>query len=498
MSDAYILSIDQGTASSRAIIYDGGGKPVAQHRTAHRQIYPEPGWVSHDPAEIYHNVEQAAYRAVEASGALASQIAAVGITNQRETLVAWDADTGEPVCDAVVWLCNRSADICARALADGMESEIRAKTGLLVDPYFSATKLRWILDNVPRAAELAAKGRLLAGTVDCWLVWKLSGGKAHVTDYSNASRTMLFNIHTLKWDEELLRYFGVPRGVLPEVVPSSGIAAYTDESIFGAGIPITGIAGDQSAALFGQTCFAEGDMKNTYGTGCFILKNIGEKPVLSENRLLTTIAWSIGGKTTYALEGSIFNAGAAVEWLIGKAKLAVGVGEIQSICESTPDTGDVYFVPAFAGLGAPHWDMSARGSIFGMTLSAGKNEIVRAAMEAIAFQCRDVVAAADAEAGAGALTRRLRVDGGVSASDFLMQFQADILGILVERPRDLETTALGAAYLAGLGAGVYGNLANIASRREIGAVFHPSKDAAWSGERYARWRKAVEKAKGWA
>ena len=496
MDSSYILSIDQGTTSSRVILYDGGGKPVSSYRLPHRQIYPEPGWVSHDPAEIYRNVQECAYKAIEAAGISASQIAAIGITNQRETLVAWDKLTGEPVCDAIVWQCSRTADICKRVISEGMEDEIRGKTGLLVDPYFSATKIRWTLDNVPQAQELAAKGRLLAGTMDCWLIWRLSGGKTHATDFTNASRTMLFNINTLKWDEELLRYFGIPREILPEVVTSSGVAAYTDESVFGAKIPIAGVAGDQHAALFGQTCFGEGDMKNTYGTGCFILKNIGDKPVRSKNKLLTTIAWHIGGKVTYALEGSIFNAGAAIEWMIRKAGLAGGVDEIQSICEATPDTGDVYFVPAFTGLGAPYWDMYARGSILGMTLSTGRNEIVRAVMESVAFQSRDVIAVMDAEASATAT--RLRVDGGVSGSGFLMQFQADILGILVERPKDVETTALGASYLAGLGVGVYGDLGKIAASREPGAVYHPGKDADWSRERYARWTKAVEKAKGWA
>ncbi|MDR1558650.1 MAG: glycerol kinase GlpK [Clostridiales bacterium] len=496
MSEKYILAFDQGTTSSRAILFNKNGEAAGQWQRPHEQIYPEPGWVSHNPKEIFFNIVECAKRAMESVGASPVDIAAIGITNQRETLVAWDKRNGEPACDAIVWQCRRTADLCRQARTDGMEDALRRKTGLLIDPYFSATKIRWTLDNIPRARALLEEGNLIAGTIDSWLIWNLTGGARHVTDYTNASRTMLFNIHTLKWDEELLDYFKIPVDIMPEVIPSNGYIGATRKEHFGEEIPITGVAGDQHAALFGQTCFNTGDVKNTYGTGCFILKNIGEQPIISSKKLLTTIAWHIDGQTVYAMEGSIFNAGAAVEWMMKEARLADDVNEINEICDDTPDTQGVYMTPAFSGLGAPFWDMDARGIICGLSLSSNRKHIVRAVMESIAFQSKAVIDAMEDETGLP--MSRLRVDGGVSKSRFVMQFQSDILNIPVERPKVTETTALGAAYLAGLAVGFYKDLEDISRNHIMDEIYEPAMDGAVREERYRMWLKAVERAKDWA
>ncbi len=485
----YILSVDQGTTSTRAILFDRTGGLVAQSQIPHKQILSTEGHVSHDAEEIFENVVTVCKSALINAGTDISQVAAIGLTNQRETLVAWDKETGKPICPAIVWQCRRTADICKQMKDDGMETPVRNKTGLVVDPYFSATKIKWIKDHYPDKP-------FLAGTIDSYLIYRLTGGKMHVTDYTNASRTMLFNINTLRWDDELLKYFDIDENILPQVVPSSGIIAHTHKDIFGISVPISGVAGDQHAALFGQTCFLPGDMKNTFGTGCFILKNIGSQPIISENRLLTTIAWHIGGKTTYALEGSIMSAGAAVEWLVRELQIVADVHELNDICNNTPSTAGVYFVPAFTGLGAPYWDMYARGTICGMMLSTNRHHIVRAVMEAIAFQSRDVIETMDRDTDVG--ITKLRVDGGISRSAFAMQFQSDILNIPVERPRITETTALGAAYLAGLGVGFYESTDAIIKQREIDAVYNPAMSREQSDLCYKNWLKAVERARGWA
>jgi glycerol kinase len=480
----YILSFDQGTTSTRAVVFDRSGAAVASDVRGHQQIYPNPGWVSHNPEEIYFNVLETGRRALEAAGIDKTQLAGIGITNQRETLVVWDSRTGEPVCDAIVWQCKRTSDICRRIVADGFESTIRRKTGLVADPYFTATKLKWVLENIPAAR--SAKGKLLAGTMDSYITWRLTG--RHVTDYTNASRTMLFNRHELKWDAEILDYFGIPAELLPRVISSSEAAGVAEA--FGA--PVAGIAGDQHAALFGQTCFETGDIKNTYGTGCFVLKNIGQTPIITEGGLLTTIAWNIGGKTTYALEGSVFSAGAAIQWLINEMRLVDDVRELNDICNTQPDTEGVYFVPAFTGLGAPRWDMDARGVLCGLSLYSNKKHIVRALMESIAYQSKEVMDYMNAESGAAGGV--LRVDGGVSSSDFLMQFQADISGITVERPANIETTALGAAYLAGLATGFWSGLDELKAQRRLGTVFVPGMPAEVCQRKYEGWLKAVQKA----
>ena len=495
MGGKYILAFDQGTTSSRAILFNKNGEIAGQHQRAHEQIYPKAGWVSHNPKEIFFNIVECTKQAMLKAGVTPGDIVAIGITNQRETLVAWNRKTGEPVCDAIVWQCRRTADICRRAISDGMEGVVRQKTGLLIDPYFSATKIRWILDNIPQAQTLASEGNLLAGTIDSYLIWNLTGGRRNVTDYTNASRTMLFNINTLKWDDDLLAYFNIPVHILPEVIPSSGFIGNTIKSIFGEEIPIAGVAGDQHAALFGQACFNAGDVKNTYGTGCFILKNIGSTPVISRNKLLTTIAWHINGQAVYALEGSIFNAGAAVEWLIKEAKLADSIREINDICDSVPDTQGVYMAPAFSGLGAPYWDMYARGVICGLSLSSNRGHIVRAVMESIAYQSKDVIGVMEDETGIP--VNSLRVDGGVTNSNFVMQFQSDILSIPVERSKVTEITALGAAYLAGLAVNLYSGYEEILNNRVVGAVYEPTMNQAVMKEKYMMWLKAVERAKGW-
>ncbi|MCL2421450.1 MAG: glycerol kinase GlpK [Defluviitaleaceae bacterium] len=490
----YILAIDQGTTSTRAVVFDKKGNPLGTARKPHQQIFPQAGWVSHDAEEIFINTIEIAQGAIEKARVSRQDLAAIGITNQRETLVLWDVRTGKPVCDAIVWQCRRSADICAQMEKDGMAGLIRERTGLLIDPYFTATKIKWALDNIPSVRPLMAQGYLRAGTIDSYLIFRLTKGKSHITDYTNAARTMLFDIVKGCWDDDILRYLGIDQGILPQVVSSSGVVAHTDVEYFD--VPIAGIAGDQHAALFGQADINPGDAKNTYGTGCFLLKNIGDEAVINkDSRLLTTIAWHINGKTTYALEGGVFNAGSAVEWLMRELKLTADVQEINEICANTPDTDGAYFVPAFSGLGAPYWDMYARGTLCGLSLSTGKNHIVRAVMESIAFQSRDLIDHMNEIAGLP-LTQ-LQVDGGVSKSDFTMQFQADLLGIPVERPSYTETTVLGACYLAALGVGWFTDLEDIARSRVVDRVFVPSAPRNEMEQRYRMWKNAVKRAEGW-
>lgn len=497
MEKRYILALDQGTTSSRAILFDRAGCIVAAAQKEFTQIYPQPGWVEHDALEIWAAQSQVAREAVAKAGADPREIAALGITNQRETTVVWDRRTGQPVHNAIVWQCRRTAAICDELKAvPGMEEYIRENTGLVIDAYFSATKLKWILDNVEGARARAEAGDLLFGTVDTWLIWNLTGGKVHVTDYSNASRTMLFNIHTLDWDEKILARLEIPRSMLPEVRPSSAVYGYTALDILGAELPIAGAAGDQQAALFGQTCFQSGMAKNTYGTGCFMLMHTGQKPVPSNNGLLTTIAWGIGGRVEYALEGSIFIAGAAVQWLRDELRIVKSAGETRELAEKVPDSNGVYVVPAFVGLGAPYWDMYARGAIVGLTRGARAEHIVRATLEAIAYQTRDVLEAMQQDAGLK--LRLLKVDGGAAANDFLMQFQADILDVPVERPQTVETTALGAAYLAGLAAGFWSGQEDVAANWLLDRRFEPRMAAAERDKLYRGWRKAVERARAWA
>ncbi len=496
MKKRYILSLDQGTTSSRAVIFDrDAGKILAMKSKALRQIYPNPGWVEHDPEEIWQGQLEVLREVLKDTGILPSQVACIGITNQRETVVVWDRNSGKPVYNAIVWQCRRTAHDCNQLKVDGLQEIIQDKTGLVIDAYFSGTKIKWILDNVEGAGQKAARGELLAGTVDTWLIWKLTGGKVHVTDYSNASRTMLFNIGELQWDAELLNELGVPRCMLPEVVPSSGIVGETDPEILGVGLPISGIAGDQQAALFGQVCFEEGTAKNTYGTGCFILMNTGNRLVKSKNNLLTTISWFMNGKAEYALEGSVFNAGSSIQWLRDELKLIDSAAQSDIEAEKVQDTGGVYVVPAFTGLGAPYWDMFARGTIIGLTRGTRREHIIRATLEAIAYQSRDVFEVMKLDSGIE--LKELKVDGGASVSPFLMQFQADILDITVKRPVITETTALGAAYLAGLGVGLWGSREEICSEWVLDKAFSPSMDRGVRDFKYSCWKKAVERSMRW-
>ena len=487
----FILALDQGTTSSRAILFDQSGAIRGRAQKEFRQIFPQPGWVEHDPLEIWTTQRDVAFEALASAGVDAGEIAAIGITNQRETTIIWDRKTGVPIHNAIVWQDRRTAAMCEKLTADGRDAMIRQRTGLVVDAYFSATKLAWILDNVPGARARAEAGELAFGTVDSWLVWNLTGGAEHVTDASNASRTLLFNIHTGEWDDELLTLFDVPRAMLPRVTGSSGIAGET--GIFQKPIPIAGIAGDQQAALFGQACLSEGMAKNTYGTGCFMLMNTGPRAVASANRLLTTVAWRIGGEIEYALEGSVFIAGAVVQWLRDGLGVIRSSGEVEALATSVPDSGGVHFVPAFAGLGAPHWDPHARGLICGLTRGTTAAHIARAAVESIAFQTADVLDAMEKDAGirlAG-----LRVDGGASLNDFLMQFQTDLLGVPIERPQISETTALGAAYLAGLAAGFWKSRAEIGRHWRVAKRFEPRMGVAQRDGLRADWRKALERAR---
>jgi glycerol kinase len=493
----YIIALDQGTTSSRAIIFDETGTPRATASKEFRQIYPNPGWVEHDPEEIWASQIEVAGSALEKAGIEASAVAAIGITNQRETTVVWDSKTGTPVTNAIVWQCRRTAAICDDMKARGLENAVRSKTGLVIDAYFSGTKLKWILDNVDGARDAAARGDLAFGTIDTWLVHKLSGGTAHVTDYSNASRTMLFNINELKWDDELLDELGVPSRVLPEVMPSSAVYSETAPDVFfGESIPIAGIAGDQQAALFGQACFEDGLAKNTYGTGCFALMNIGRKPIASQNGLVTTIAWGIDDYVEYALEGSIFIAGAAIQWLRDELKMIGDAAESETLARSVPDNGGVYFVPAFVGLGAPYWDMYARGTIVGLTRGSNRGHLARATLESLCYQTRDVFECIKADSGRP--LDEVKVDGGAIGNDLLMQIQSDILGIPVIRPETVETTALGAAYLAGLAVGYWQNQDEIAANWREEARFTPQIEDAERERLYTQWKRAVECAKGWA
>lgn len=489
----YILALDQGTTSSRAIVFDRHGGIVATAQQEFRQIFPKPGWVEHDAQEIWATQSNVAAQAILKAGLTATDIATIGITNQRETTVVWDRATGQPICNAIVWQDRRTAPACDRLKDRRLAPMIRRKTGLVLDAYFSGTKLQWILNHVPDAKARARAGELAFGTIDSWLVWNLTGGQRHVTDPSNASRTMLFNIHTGDWDDELLRLFAVSRAMLPEVRSSSEVHGET--TLFGGTIPIAGIAGDQQAALFGQACTRPGMVKNTYGTGCFMLMHTGEKPVPSRNNLLTTVAWRIGGRTEYALEGSIFIAGAVVQWLRDGLKIISSSGEVESLAAQVTDNGGVYLVPAFAGLGAPHWDQYARGAILGLTRGTTRAHLARAALEGIAYQVHDVLRAMESDAKIR--LRELRVDGGACANNVLMQFQADVLGVPVVRPRVAETTALGAAYLAGLGVGFWKDQREIAAQWQADRQFVPAAKASVRKKLLAGWNKALHRAKRW-
>jgi len=491
----YILALDQGTTSSRGIIFNHDGKILGSMNQEFEQIYPKAGWVEHNPLDIWNSQLQVAKGIIAKTGISPQEIAAIGITNQRETALVWDRQTGEPIYNAVVWQCRRTAPICDELKAKGWVDRIRQKTGLVIDAYFSGTKIKWILDHVEGAREKAKNGDLLFGNVDSWLIWNLTKGQTHVTDFTNASRTMLFNIHRLDWDQEILDELEIPRSMLPTVKPSSYVYGHTDPSIFGVEIPIAGIAGDQQAALFGQACYEPGMAKNTYGTGCFMLMNTGERAVPSQNGLLTTIAWGVNGKIEYALEGSIFIAGAVVQWLRDELKLIENAPQSEEYAIKVKDTNGVYLVPAFVGLGAPYWDMYARGAIVGLTRGAKKEHIIRAALEAIAYQTRDVLEAMEKDSGIKLST--LKVDGGAVKNNFLMQFQSDILGVPVERPEINETTALGAAYLAGLAVGYWSSKEEISGKWAMERKFAPEMDAEEKEKLFARWKRAVERALKW-
>ena len=492
----YVLALDQGTTSSRAILFDRTGRIVANEAHEFTQHFPQPGWVEHDPNEIWDSQLRALRGVVSQAGIGFDQIAAIGITNQRETTVVWDRGSGEPIYPAIVWQSRQTVPICEDLKSRGLESLFRERTGLVIDAYFSGTKVRWILDQIPGAQERAERGELAFGTIDSWLIYKLSGGRVHATDFSNASRTLLYDVFKLRWDPELLDALQVPPAMMPEVRDSSGILGETDPALLdGVSLPISGVAGDQQAALFGQACFTPGDAKNTYGTGCFILMNTGSEARRSESGLLTTIAWGIGGRVEYALEGSIFVAGAAVQWLRDQLRLIEHASDSDAIARSVEDTGGVYLVPAFTGLGAPYWDPQARGVLVGLTRGSSRAHIVRATLEAIAYQTRDVLECFEHDTGLQA--HELQVDGGATANEFLMQFQADILGIPVRRPQVAETTALGAAYLAGLAVGFWETRAEIAENWQEDRRFEPQLEQARRDELYAGWRRAVERSRGW-
>ena len=492
----YIMALDAGTTSNRCILFDEAGNICSMAQKEFRQFFPNPGWVEHDANEIWSTQLGVAVEAMNRINAKPQDIAGIGITNQRETAIVWNKETGEPVYNAIVWQCRRTADIADELKAKGLEEAFRQKTGLIIDAYFSATKIKWILDHVEGARELAEEGKLLFGTVETWLIWKFTKGQVHVTDYSNASRTMLFNINTLEWDEEILAELDIPKSMLPTPMPSSCVYGYTDPSFLGAAIPIAGAAGDQQAALFGQTCFNEGEAKNTYGTGCFLLMNTGEKPVFSKNGLVTTIAWGLDGKVNYALEGSIFVAGAAIQWLRDGMKMIDSAMDSEYMATKVKGTHGCYVVPAFTGLGAPHWDQYARGTIVGITRGTNKNHIIRATLESIALQVCDVIDAMKADAGIE--IRSLRVDGGASANNFLMQFQADMLDAPVNRPACVESTAMGAAYLAGLAVGYWENKEAVVKNQQLDRVFTPNMDPEERRAKRKGWNKAVKYAYGWA
>ena len=494
----YIMAIDAGTTSNRCILFDRDGRICSMAQREFTQYFPKPGWVEHDAEEIWQTQLAACREAMEGIGATAEEIAAIGITNQRETVVVWDRRTGRPICRAIVWQCRRTADeIKAIKERDpGVEETLHRKTGLKLDPYFSGTKLRWILDNIDGAADMARRGELCFGTVDSWLVYRLTNGRVHVTDCSNASRTLLYNINTLEWDSELCGLLGVPLSMLPEVRPSSYVYGETDKELFGAPIKISGIAGDQQAALFGQTCFRDGDAKNTYGTGCFMLANTGSRPTFSDHELLTTIAWGIGEKVTYALEGSVYVAGAAVQWLRDELKLVDNAAETEYFASQVKDSNGCYVVPAFTGLGAPYWDAYARGMITGLTRGVNKNHIIRATLESMAFQTYDVLHAMEQDMG-GSL-KSLKVDGGASKNNLLMQFQADIINKSVLRPECVETTAMGAAYLAGLAVGFWNGMEEIMNKQKTDREFTPGMTDADRRDKLGGWHRAVSAALGWS
>jgi glycerol kinase len=496
MPSGFVLALDQGTTGSTALVVDVEGLVRARGYAEVSQHYPQPGWVEHDPEELWTTVERAATQALKAAGLSGDDVAAVGITNQRETTIVWDRATSAPIYRAIVWQCRRTARACDRLRAAGHEPIVRERTGLVLDAYFSGTKIAWILDHVPDARRRAARGQLAFGTVDSWLLWKLTRGRVHATDVSNASRTLCLDLARVEWDDRMCALLDVPREVLPDIVDSSGVCGETAElGWLPRGVPIAGIAGDQQAALFGQACFKPGDAKNTYGTGCFALINTGANPVLSSHGLLTTIAWRIAGRTIYALEGAVFVAGAAVQWLRDGLGIIAEAAETEALAGSVPDTGGVYFVPAFVGLGAPYWDQHARGTIVGLTRGTTRSHLARAALEAIAFQSRDVLDAMVADAKAN--VARLKVDGGAVANGFLCQFQADVLDTPVDRPAVIETTGLGAAYLAGLGAGFWRSLDAVAERHAVERTFTPAMPAAQRTERYENWKRAVERSREW-
>ena len=493
---SYIMALDAGTTSNRCILFNKAGEICSVAQKEFAQYYPRPGWVEHDANEIWATQLGVALSAMNKVGARAEDIAAIGITNQRETTIVWDKETGEPICHAIVWQCRRTSEYCDELKARGLTEKFRQKTGLIIDAYFSATKLKWILDHIPGARERAERGELLFGTVETWLIWKLTCGKLHVTDYTNASRTMMFNIHTLEWDDEILQELNIPKCMLPKPVPSSGFYEYADPMHFGGEIKIAGAAGDQQAALFGQTCFQPGEAKNTYGTGCFLLMNTGEKPVFSQNGLVTTIAWGLGEKVTYALEGSIFVAGAAIQWLRDEMKLIANAAESEAVAQEVADTNGCYVVPAFTGLGAPYWDQYARGAIVGLTRGCNRAHIVRATLDSLTYQTYDVLNAMRADSGIALAS--LKVDGGASANNYLMQTQADVIGAPVLRPTCVESTAMGAAYLAGLAVGFWRDQAEIRKIWAVDRTFEPQLDAKSRDARLHGWHRAVQRAFDWA
>ena len=496
----YIMALDQGTTSSRAIIFDKKGNIVSKAQNEFEQIYPQAGWVEHDPLAILYSQFQAVSGCISSGAVKPSEIAGIDITNQRETTILWDRQTGKPVYNAIVWQCRRTADYCEQLKAEGFGDYIKEKTGLLIDAYFSGTKIKWILDNVPEARHLADKGRLLFGTVETWLIWNLTGGSVHVTDYSNASRTMLFDVDNLCWDKTLCDKLGIPMSILPEPVPSSKIYGRVAKGILGLealeGIPICGAIGDQPAALFGQACFEPGQAKNTYGTGCFLLMNTGSQRVRSENNLLTGVAWGIGDKVEYAIEGSAFNAGSVIKWLRDELHMIDSARRCDELAESVPDANGIYFVPAFTGLGAPYWDMYARGCIVGLTRGVNRAHIARSVLEAITYQMTDLLEAMKADSGID--FKELRVDGGASVSNIMLQIQADMIRCNVNRPKTVETTALGAAYLAGLAVGVWKDKAEIEKNRQVEKIFEPKMPEEQRNALYEGWKRAVERSKDWA
>ena len=496
MAKKYVMALDAGTTSNRCILFNHEGEICAVAHKDFTQYFPHPGWVEHDANEIWATQLTVACEALEKIGATPDEVAAIGITNQRETTIVWNKETGEPIGPAIVWQCRRTSEYVDSLKEKGLTGFFRSRTGLILDAYFSATKLRWLLENIPGAREDAEAGKLLFGTVDTWLIWKLSGGRAHVTDYSNASRTLMFNIHELKWDEDILKELDIPACMLPEPRPSSDVYSTTHPALFGEEIPIAGAAGDQQAALFGQTCFEPGEAKNTYGTGCFMLMNTGETPIESKNGLLTTIAWGLDGKVNYALEGSIFVAGASIQWLRDELKIIDSAPEADVEAEKVPDTNGCYVVPAFTGLGAPYWDQYARGTIVGLTRGVNRNHLIRATLESLAYQSTDVLQAMEADSGIH--LSALQVDGGASRSNILMQFQADIINAPVLRPACVETTAMGASYLAGLAVGFWSDKEEIKKNRTLDRTFEPAMSEEIREELLAGWHKAVKCSFGWA